>query len=123
MLKSFSYLNLIISVSYFLGYLQNASRPVIFGLLAAVVFNWMMLVNMEREQFRLTVVQWMFGAITFLFAVFLGYSAIQQLLDAIGYHYYPGSMILLTAAGLLFTLAILFHLFLSWQRNSSKKDH
>jgi len=122
MLKSLSYLNLIISVSYFLAYLQNASRLVVLGLLAVVIFNWMMLVNLERERFQPSLVQWIFAAVTLFFAVFLGYGAIQQLLDAIGYYYYPGSMILLIAAGLFFTLTILFHLFLSWSRNSVKKD-
>lgn len=122
MLRTLSYLNLIFSVAYFLGYLQNASRWVVLGLLSVVVFNWMVLVNAEREQFKWSVLQWAFAGLTLLFALFIGYSAVQLLLDAVEHAYYPGSNILLIAAGMLFTLVMLCHLFLSGAKTLVKKD-
>ncbi|WP_158796493.1 hypothetical protein [Pedobacter sp. L105] len=113
MLKNLSYLNLILSVVYFLSYLQNAGYWVVSGLLSVIVFNWLTLLSLDREQIKWFVFQWFFGAITLLFALYIGYSALQLLLDAVEHSYYPGATVGLVAAGILFTLLLLFHLFLS----------
>jgi len=123
MLKTLSYFNLLFSVGYFLEYLQNANPIEVAGLLCLVVLNWLTLVNLEREQFKWKVFQWILAMISLSFTVFIGYGAVQLLIDATEHGYYPGSTVLLIISSLIFVLSILLHLFLSWLKNSVKKDH
>jgi len=122
MLRTLSYFNLAGTVCYFLVYLQNGSRYVILGLLSAIVYQWLILRSQERGQGGLTMFQRLFAAITFIFALYLGYSALLLLFSAIEYQYYPWGTLLLTGSGFLLMLGLLFHLFLSWRANSLKKD-
>ena len=121
MLKTLSYLNLMIAVCYFLQYLQNSGPLVVFGILAVVVYNWIVLRNLERGQPGWDWVQWIFAFITVLFALYTGYSGILLLLSAVSYQYYPTDTVLLIVSGLIFGLCLLFHVFLSRTENSMKK--
>ena len=122
-MKTLSYLNLIFAVLYFLEYLQNGNPFAIAGVLAVVIFNWMELRGLEREQLKWPVFQWVTAALTLCFALYTGYSAVILLLDAIEYHYYPLASILLISSGLGFTLAILLHLYLGLKKSIIKKTH
>ena len=122
MIRTLSYLNLIFAVLYFLAYLQNSNSFVITGLLAVVVFGWMTLRSLEKEQFKWTVLQWIAGIMTFFFAVFTGYSALVVLLGAIEYNYYPVSAVVLISCGLLFALSVLLQLYLSLVKSILKKS-
>ncbi len=122
MLKTFSYLNLIFAVSYFLGYLQNGGRLAILGLLTVVVYNWLVLLDTERRRLRLKVLRWILAFPTFLFALFIGYGDVVLLLDSIDHQYYPWGIIVLITFGLCFAISIIFHLFASIRENYVKKD-
>lgn len=122
MLKTLSYLNLIFAVAYFLEYLQNGNRLTILGLLGVVVYNWLVLRNLEREELKWSVLQWVLACSSLCFALFIGYGAVVLLLDAIDYKYYPWNSVMLITAGTCFMLSIIFHLFISRIESSSKKD-
>lgn len=122
MLRTLSYLNLTGTVCYFLAYLQNSSGFVIAGLLSAVVFQWLVLRSQERGQSGWALLHWLFAALTLVFALYLGYSALFLLLGAIEYQYYPLGTLLLTGSGFMLMLNLLFHVFLSWRENLAKKD-
>lgn len=122
MLKTLSYLNLALAVCYFLGYLQNSNALVVSGLLAGMVFNWLVLRDLERQQFKRGYFVYLLGLATLLFAAYIGYSAVLLLLDAIGYQYYPFNIILLISSGLFLALCLLLHLLNSAFKYSAKKD-
>jgi hypothetical protein len=111
-----------LTVCYFLAYLQNGSRAVILGLLSAVVFNWLVLWNLERGQSRWSIFQWLLAVLTLLLALSLGYSSLFLLLDVIEYGYYPGAGIILIASGVITMLSLIFHLFFSFIESLVKKD-
>ncbi|MBB6273517.1 uncharacterized membrane protein YjjP (DUF1212 family) [Pedobacter cryoconitis] len=113
MLRTLSYLNLIFAVLYFLAYLLNGNRWVVLGLLITVVFNWMILRDMETEQLKWSFFQWLTGIITVLFASWLGYSTILLLMNTIEYHYYPAETVVLIISGLLFSFTIFLQLLIS----------
>ena len=123
MLRTMSYVNLIFAVCYFLAYLQNGSSTVIGGLLIVVVYSWLVLRKLERGERGSNVIQWVLAAGVLIFALYIGYSAVSTLLDAIDYQYFPGSSLLLIGSGLLFSLGLFFHLYLSLGANNEKKDH
>ncbi|SEA27165.1 hypothetical protein [Pedobacter hartonius] len=122
MLRTLSNFNLVCTVCYFLGYLQNGSRIVILGLLTAIVYNWLVLRNMERGQSRIHFLQWLLAALTLSFALYIGYSALFLLLAAIEYRYFPWKDITLIASSGITMLALIFHLFLSIRESLVKKD-
>lgn len=122
MLRTLSYLNLIGAVCYFLAYLQNGSSFVIGGLLAAVVFQWLVLRSEESGRHTWNIIYWLFAAFTLIFAFCLGYSALFLLLAAMEYQYYPPASLLLTGSGFLLMFGLLFHVILSWRENLVKKD-
>ena len=122
MLKTLSYLNLALAVCYFLGYLQNSHALIISGLLTSMVFNWLVLRDLERQQFKPGFILYLLGLVTLLFAAYMGYSAVLLSLDAIEYQYYPANSILLISSGLFFALSLLLHLLKSGLKYSSKKD-
>lgn len=122
MLKTLSYLNLIFAVCYFLGYLQNSNALVISGLLASLVFNWLALRNLEREQFKRTLFVVFLALATLMFALYIGYSAVFLLTDAIAYQYYPLNTVLLIISGVFFAFSLLLHVFNSALKYSVKKD-
>jgi len=122
MISKLSYLNLTFSVLYFLQYLQNSNSYVISGLLAVVLFNWMALRSQEKERFEWTVLHWFTALLSLSFAVFTGYTAVTVLIGSMEYRYYPFTSLMLIAAGILFTAAILFHLYLSLNKSIRKKS-
>lgn len=122
MLRTLSYVNLVGTVCYFLAYLQNGSGPVILGLLGVVIYQWLSLRSLELGQSNLTPINLFFAILTLVFAIYLGYSSFSLLLSSMQYQYYPWSSLLLIGAGILLTLSLLFHLFLSWRANSVKKS-
>jgi hypothetical protein len=121
MLRTLSYLNLIFAVLYFLSYLLNGNRWVVFGLLIVIIFNWMVLRGMETLQIKWPVLQWLAGAVTLLFASYMGYSAVLLLIDTVSYHYYPTETILLISSGLLFSFTIFLQLLISLNKKIDKK--
>jgi len=122
MLRTLSYFNLVCTVCYFLGYLQNGSRMVILGLLTAIVYNWLVLRNLERGQSRFHFLQWLLAASTLSFALYTGYGALFLLLAAFEYQYYPWKNMVLIASSGITMLALVFHLFLSIRESLVKKD-
>ncbi|QNK62700.1 hypothetical protein H7F33_19525 [Pedobacter sp. PAMC26386] len=122
MLRTLSYLNLLFAVLYFLAYLLNGNRWVVFGLLVVIVFNWMTLRNLETGQAKWEVLQWLAGGITLLYASYMGYGAILLLVDTISYHYYPTETILLIASGFLFAITIFLQLFTALYEKIDKKS-
>ncbi|MBB6499681.1 hypothetical protein [Pedobacter cryoconitis] len=121
MLRTLSYLNLVFAVVYFLAYLQDGNRIVVFGLLVVVVFNWMALLNLENEKRDWSLWQWLCAGITLLYALYMGYGAVSLFIDAIGHHYYPGVTIRLIISGLLFDFTIFLQLLKSWYEKIDKK--
>ena len=113
MLRTLSYLNLVLAVVYFLGWLQNGSGWIIAGLLFTVVFNWLVLRNIEQASFGWSFPQWFTAVLTLLFAFFTGYSAILLSLSTIEYSNYQWDTLLLIFLGFLFSCTLLSHLFLS----------
>lgn len=121
MLRTLSYLNLIFAVLYFLAYLLNGNRWVVFGLLIVIVFNWMVLRGMETLEIKWSVFQWLAGVITLLFASYMGYSTVLLLIDTIGYHYYPAETILLISSGLFLSFTVFLQLLISLYKKIDKK--
>ena len=120
MLRTLSYLNLIFAVLYFLTYLLNGNRWVVSGLLIVIVFNWMVLRNMETEQTKWSVLQWAAGFVTLLYASYMGYSAVLLLIDTVSYHYCPAETVLLIVSGLLFSFTIFLQLLTSLYKKTDK---
>ena len=113
MLRTLSYLNLILAVVYFLGWLQNGSGWIIAGLLFTVVFNWLVLRSMEQAISGWSFAQWFTAVFTLLFALFTGYSATLLSLSTIEYSNYQWNTLLLIFLGFLFSGTLLIQLFLS----------
>lgn len=113
MLRNLSYLNLIMAVLYFLGYLQNGNALAIAGLLSVVVFSWLVLRSLEREKLWWSFPQWILSFTSLLYAASLAFSAVNLVIDSIGYQYFPANVILLIVSGLLFALLIILQLFFS----------
>ena len=113
MLRTLSYLNLVLAVIYFLGWLQNGNGWIIAGLLFTVVFNWLVLRNIEQSRSGWSFPQWFTAGFTLLFALFTGYSAILLSLSTIEYSNYQWDTLLLIFLGFLFSCTLLSHLFLS----------
>jgi hypothetical protein len=122
MLKISSYFNIIFAVLYFLMYLQNGSSWMISALLMVVVFNWIVLRDLEIERLKWTFFHWVLAGITLAFALYLSYSSILLLLDAVEYHYYVWNNVLLISSGLCFAAVILFQLLFSWSQFQIKKS-
>lgn len=123
MLKSLSYFNLIFTIIYFLQYLQNGSSVTVAGIISVVLFNWLILRGLERGALKWTVFEWLTGIPAFVFALFTGFSAIFLWSDAIEYDFYPFSSILLIFFGLLFSLGLIVHIFVSFAQKTSKKEY
>lgn len=113
MLRTLSYLNLVLAVIYFLGWLQNGNGWIITGLLFTVVFNWLVLRSIEQARSGWSFPQWFTAGFTLLFALFTGYSAILLSLSTIEYSNYQWDTLLLIFLGFLFSCTLLSHLFLS----------
>ena len=113
MLRTLSYLNLILAVVYFLGWLQNGSGWIIAGLLFTVVFNWLVLRSMEQVISGWSFAQWFTAVFTLFFALFTGYSATLLSLSTIEYSNYQWNTLLLIFLGFLFSGTLLIHLFMS----------
>lgn len=121
MLSLLSYFNLLLSVVYFFAYLQNGNSWAISGLLIVVVFNWLTLRGHEKQEFQWSVLQSLVAVPAILFAVYIGYSAVLLIIDAVAHLYYPWNTLLLIASGLIFAFTIFFQLVLSYLKHSGKK--
>jgi hypothetical protein len=106
----------------FFGISPKWGAVVISGLLSAIVYNWLVLRNLERGQLKWSAIQWVLAALTLFFTLYLGYSAVFLLFAAMEYHYYPWASLALIGAGMLLTFSLGFHLFLSGRENLVKKD-
>lgn len=122
MLRTLSYVNLIFAVGYFLAYLQNSSPQVITGLLSVVIFNWLVLRRLEKNNWRQDIWWWILAVASLGFSGYISYGAIALLLDAADFQYYPSSILILSGSGLLLTISVIFHLFLSFSKINWKKD-
>lgn len=123
MLKNLSYFNLVLAVCYFLLYLQNGSSFVIAGLLGVVVYNWIILRNMERSEKAWKLWQVIPLLLSLFFALYTGFSSFELLLDALDYHFFPAGTVWMIIMGSVFVMAIVSQIFLSWKYINGKKDH
>lgn len=121
MLRSLSYINLILLVCYFLAYLQNGSAFTVFGLLGATVFSWLILRRLEGQKpFRFA--ENLFAVITLGFCFWLTLGAVNQLLDAIDYQYFPFSLLSLISYSFLLAILLSLHVWQSSREYLLKKD-
>lgn len=121
MLKAISFFNLIFAVVYFLVYLQNGNGWIVLGLLAVVVFNWIVIRSLETGQLNRTALYWVFVLPDVSFGLFTGYNHIHLLIDVIDSGYYPWNTVRLITSGLVFATTILLQVFLSWFEFKLKK--
>lgn len=122
MLSKLAYFNLLFSVLYFFTCLQDGGRWAIAGLLLVIVFNWATLRSVEKQQFTWTVLHWITGGFSIIFAAYLSYGAIMLFLDAAAHEYYPMTTVLLLVSGLIFAFSIIFQVILAYIKKTDKKN-
>lgn len=121
MLMTLSYFNLLLSVVYFLSYLQNGGSLIIAGLILVIIFNWLTLRSLEKQQQGWSALRWFTAVLTLFFGAYIGYSAILVLKDSFAHDYYPAATIRLIVSGLIFSSSIFFQLILSFHKKTNKK--
>lgn len=122
MLRTLSYFNIFFAVFYFMEYLQNSSYWIIAALICAMVYNWLVLLRLEKGFSSLRYLRLAAGGIAFVYAFFTGCSTLESLVSAIEEDYLDRSMMLMGGTALLFAGMILLQLLISAFDEYSKKS-
>ncbi|MGY4383459.1 putative neutral ceramidase superfamily lipid hydrolase [Pedobacter sp. UYP24] len=90
MLKILSYLNIAFAILYFLLYLLNSTAYAMAGIAVVIVFNSLVLRNIEQgKSFKL--VHFIIGATNVFFAAFLVLWVTHVILSSIRYNYFANT--------------------------------
>lgn len=114
MLRTSSYLNIVLALAYFFGYLLNSYSWPIAAILLVIVFNGMVLRYIENGG-PLKPFHYLLAFFNLVFAIFLGIGAFRILQSSIEHHYFGNSSIYLALA-ILFALSIVLHLLLLFRK-------
>jgi hypothetical protein len=87
MLKSLSYVNIVLALVYFVAYLMNSYSWPIPAMLLVIVYNGLVIRNVEKE-IRFTAVHYALGAVCLLFAGFLTLWVVNIVRSSIAYNYF-----------------------------------
>jgi hypothetical protein len=114
MLKILSYLNIALALAYFFGYLLNSYSWPIAAILLVIVFNGIVLRNIENGQ-ALRPVHYLLAFLNLVFAIFLSIGVFHVLQSSIEHNYFGDSCIYLGLAT-LFVISIFLHLLLLFRK-------
>ena len=108
MFRILSYANILLAIAYLLMFLLNGSNGVILGLLVVVVFNVLVVKNIQEGWEKPGWIPNALGLGCLGFAAFLLVGLIHIVRSSIAYHYFSNTLnyIVLTA---LFVLCIIIH--------------
>ncbi|RQO68053.1 hypothetical protein DBR43_26475 [Pedobacter sp. KBW06] len=108
MFRILSYANILLAIAYLLMFLLNGSNVVIFGLLVVVIFNVLVVKNIQEGREKPGLIHYALGLGCLGFAAFLLVGLIHIVRSSIAYHYFSNTLtyILLTIA---FILSIIIH--------------
>lgn len=107
MLKILSYLNITLALTYFFGYLLNSYSWPIAAILLVIVFNGLVLRNVENNR-NFTAVHYTLAVFNVVFAGFLSIWVVNILRSSIEHNYFGDSRIYLFIAS-LFVVSIILH--------------
>jgi len=116
MLKILSYLNIALALIYFFGYLLNSYSWPIAAILLVMVFNGLVLRNVETDR-NFTAVHYTLAFFNVIFAGFLTIWVVNILQSSIEHNYFGDSRIYLFIAS-LFVVSIVFHVALVLMRKT-----
>ncbi|NQX42036.1 hypothetical protein SAMN05421820_109308 [Pedobacter steynii] len=108
MFRILSYANILFAIAYLLMFLLNGSNVVIFGILVVVVFNVIVVKNIQEGWGKPGLIYYVLGLGCLGFAAFLSVGLIHIVRSSIAYHYFSNTlnyMVLTT----LFVLCIVIH--------------
>ncbi|MHA4893683.1 hypothetical protein ACXZ1K_02935 [Pedobacter sp. PWIIR3] len=114
MLKTLSYLNIAFAILYFLLYLLNSTSYAMAGILVVIVFNSLVLRNIEQQKaFKL--VHFIIGATNVFFAGFLILWVTHVVLSSLRYDYFGNSWLYIMLS-ISFIICILLHFVLVFRK-------
>jgi hypothetical protein len=97
MLKILSYLNIALALTYFMAYLMNSYSFAILGVLLVIVYNGLVIRNVEKE-IRFTAVHYALGAVCLLFAGFLTLWIVNIVRSSIAHNYFNDTWVYILIA-------------------------
>ncbi|HKG06465.1 MAG TPA: hypothetical protein VKB19_08405 [Pedobacter sp.] len=110
MLKALSYLNIFLAIAYFFGYLLNSFSWPIAAILLIIVYNGLVIRNIERE-LKFSPVHYTLAFFNLLFAGFLTLWIINVVQSSIEVSYFGNTGIYIVM-GTLFVFSIIAHVLL-----------
>lgn len=110
MLKTLSYLNIFLAITYFLGYLLNSYSWPIAAVLLVILYNGLAIRSIEQGK-KVTKLQRILGLLNLVFAGFLILWAINILHSSIEHNYFGDTRIYLVIAT-IFALSLILHVLL-----------
>lgn len=122
MLKLLSYFNVFFAVFYFMEYLQNSSYWITSGVIAVIVFNWLVLRWLETGAIGNLWVRVAAALGSVVYAGYTAFNTLGSLSAAIAEDYLDRSLILLSAATIGFAATIIAQLLISGFIQYSKKS-
>lgn len=122
MLKTLSYFNIFFAVIYFMEYLQNSSYWVISGLITVIIYNWLILLQLESGKPGIPGPGMPFGAAAFCYAVYTAFNALKLSFSAIEEDYLDRAMTILCMSALVAAGCIFGQLLISALNHYSKKS-
>lgn len=122
MLKLLSYFNVFFAVFYFMEYLQNANYWITSGVIAVIVFNWLVLRWLETGAIGNLWVRVASTLGSVVYAVFAAFNTLSSLSAAIAEDYLDRPLILLSAATIGFAITIIAQMLISGFIQYSKKS-
>jgi hypothetical protein len=108
MFRILSYANILLAIAYLLMFLLNGSNVVIFGVLTVVVFNVLVVKNIQEGWRKPGLIHYLPGLGCLGFAAFLLVGLVHIVRASIAYHYFSNTLnyIVLTT---LFVCCIIIH--------------
>ncbi|SHG80763.1 hypothetical protein [Pedobacter caeni] len=111
MLRSLSYVNILLAIVYLLMFLLNGSTMVILGLLLVVILNILVIKKIQDGWGKTKWIHYGLSLCCLGFAAFLLVGLVHIVRSSIAYHYFSNTLTYIVLTG-LFLLCIIVHFLL-----------
>ena len=105
MLKTLSYLNIVLALVYYVSYLMNSYSLASLGILAVIINSGLVISNIEKGT-KLNWLHYCFSALSLIFAGFLITWTVNIVDSSLAYNYFGNSWLYILNAG-VFALCLL----------------